>query len=141
MTYKSIFLADDDYDDVQFFTDALNEISTNSFLTVFCNGAELLNGLNNNKQLPDIFFIDINMPFMNGLKALALIKENPAFNFIPIVIYSTYSNMCDITKAYQLGASSYFKKPSNFNSLKEQLKGILLIDWNNFMRPGNYLSS
>lgn len=137
LTPKNIYLAEDDCDDVQFFTDALNEITPDTSLTVFCNGAELLKGLEDCKQLPDIIFVDINMPIMNGLEALALIGKSQAFKSIPVIISSTSSNMDNITEAYQLGASSYFKKPSDFSSLKEQLKGILLIDWKNFMRPGN----
>lgn len=132
----NIFLADDDCDDVEFFTEAIDLISTNCTTTVFSDGSELIEGLKNCQQFPDIIFIDINMPIMNGFETLSSIKQIPPLATIPTVIYSTSSNHDHISKAYEIGASSYFKKPSDFNSLKAKLEELLLIDWQNFM-PAN----
>lgn len=131
---KNIYLADDDWDDVEFFKDALNEITFDFHLTISSNGQDLLDKLHNSCLLPDIIFIDLNMPIMDGFEALSLIKTNEVLNSIPTVIYSTSSNMNHITKAYELGASSYFKKPSDFKSLKNELEKVLLIDWKNFIQ-------
>lgn len=132
---KNIYLADDDCEDVEFFKDALNEIASDFLLTISSNGQELLDTLHRCSLLPDIIFIDINMPIMDGFEALSLLKTNHALNSIPTVIYSTSSNSNHITRAYELGASSYFKKPSNFKSLKNELEKVLLIDWKNFTQP------
>lgn len=75
------------------------------------------------------------MPIMNGFEALSSIKQIPPLANIPTVIYSTSSNFDHISKAYEIGASSYFKKPSDFNSLKAKLEEMLLIDWQNFICP------
>lgn len=126
---KNIFLADDDCEDAELFIDAITEITQDYIVTVFCNGAKLLEGLKNCKQYPDIIFIDINMPIMNGLEALAEIKKNSYLNLLPTVIYSTSSNQNDITKAYEIGADSYLKKPSDFKQLKAQLQTLLNFHW------------
>lgn len=132
---KNIYLAEDDCDDVEFFTDALQEIGSDYTLKVFGNGAELVENVKNSEQLPDIIFLDINMPIMDGFETLAEIKQIPSLVAIPTIIYSTSSNYDHISRAYEIGANSYFKKPSDFNSLAKELEGLLRIDWQNFICP------
>lgn len=134
---KNIFLADDDRDDVEFFTDALKEIGQGFDLTVACNGQELIEKLQARQNSPDIIFIDINMPVLDGIEALSLIKKDQELEMVPAVVYSTSSNTTHISRAYESGASSYFKKPSDFRSLKNELERILSIDWGSIMRPRN----
>ena len=62
---------------------------------------------------PDLIILDLNLPRMDGLAFLSIIKSDPALWTIPVVILSTSSAEKDRTRAYQLGAVQYFVKPND----------------------------
>jgi CheY-like chemotaxis protein len=125
-----ITLADDDEDDRLFFTDAFDELKINTIVNTVNNGKELLNYLNHPETiLPNIIFLDLNMPILNGIGCLELIKKNDAFKDIAIAIYSTSSSEKDIENTFVLGANIYIKKPNNFNDLKKVLSEVVVINW------------
>lgn len=122
---QNVYLADDDCDDADFFREALYEICPKCNLTVFCNGEELLDNLRSGVAVPDIIFVDVNMPRMDGITALQAIKDLPAIKGIPVIIYSTSANNAHIAKALEYGASQYLVKPSNFIKLRDNIKVML----------------
>ena len=122
---QNVYLADDDCDDADFFREALYEICPGCNLSVFCNGEELLDGLMSGIAGPDIIFIDVNMPKMDGITALQAIKNLPLAQSVPIIIYSTSANETHIAKAMEYGASQYLVKPSNFIKLRDNIKVML----------------
>ncbi|HSD05983.1 response regulator [Flavobacterium sp.] len=125
-----ITLADDDEDDRLFFTDAFDELKINTIVNTVNNGKELLNYLNDpDTILPNILFLDLNMPILNGIECLKEIKSNDKFKDIVIAIYSTSSSDQDVEDTFVLGANIYIKKPSNFDSLKKILANIITINW------------
>ena len=125
-----ITLADDDEDDRLFFTDAFEELKINTIVNTVKNGRELLNFINDPEAiLPDIIFLDLNMPILNGIECLKEIKQNDRFKDIVIAIYSTSSSDQDVEDTFVLGANIYIKKPSNFNTLKKVLSDIVTINW------------
>jgi CheY-like chemotaxis protein len=133
---KNIFLADDDSDDVTFFSEAINEICSACNLTVFCNGYELVKLIKEgNASTPDIIFLDVNMPKINGLEALAFIRTIEAYEAVPVIIYSTSASFNHITLARDTGANHYFIKPSDYVSLREQIKKLLDTDWQTYKMP------
>lgn len=132
---KKIFLADDDRDDVEFFNAALDDICINCSLTVSQNGEELIHNLRNAAVPPDIIFIDVNMPRVDGLSALEAIRKMPALDSVPVIVCSTSSSMISVSRAYESGASYYFIKPTSFSSLKEHVKRLLETDWKKYTVP------
>lgn len=125
-----ITLADDDEDDRLFFTDAFDELKINTVVNTVKNGRELINFLNHPETvLPNIIFLDLNMPILNGIDALQEIKQNEKYKDIAIAIYSTSSSEEDIENTFVLGANIYIKKPSNFNDLKKILSDVVTINW------------
>ena len=132
---KNIYLADDDRDDVEFFTLALEEICPNCTLNISGNGEELIDNLRNAGVPPDIIFIDVNMPRLDGLSTLEAIKKMPALDAVPVVVYSTSSNRLSISRAYESGANYYFIKPVSFGSLKDHIKQLLEMDWGLYTIP------
>ena len=138
-----ITLADDDEDDRLFFTDAFDELKINTVVNTVKNGRELINFLNHAETvLPNIIFLDLNMPILNGIDSLKEIKQNEKFKDIAIAIYSTSSSEEDIENTFVLGANIYIKKPSNFNDLKKILSDVVTINWQyhtNGLNKDNFL--
>ena len=125
-----IFLVDDDQDDRDLFTDALNELTIKSVVKTFNNGVDLMADLlDREKKLPDIIFLDLNMPLMNGEECLADIRREPELYAIPIVIYSTFFDKYKVTLLQEKGADRYLQKPKSFNQLKSSIeRSILSLD-------------
>lgn len=128
--YIHIILADDDEDDRLFFTDAFSELKINTKVNTFIDGVELMNYLNSDDAiLPQVLFLDLNMPKKNGLECLAEIKSNNKFEDIAIAIYSTSSSEEHIEETFVKGANIYIKKPSDFETLKKVLSDVVAINW------------
>lgn len=128
--YIHIILADDDEDDRLFFTDAFDELKMKTKVQTFNDGVELMNYLmTENAILPDVLFLDLNMPKKNGIECLHEIKANKRFDDIAIAIYSTSSSEEHIEETFVNGANIYIKKPNDFNTLKKVLSDVVTINW------------
>ena len=121
----NIFLADDDEDDRIFNVEALSEITSSTDITEFSNGVELMAELHSDKPLPDIIYLDLKMPLMDGFECLSDIREIEEFSKIPVVIYSTSFHENEVEKLREMGATLYLQKPSSFDQLKKLLKKSL----------------
>ena len=114
----TFLLADDDADDAALFCDALMRISPVMKCLTAENGHELFELLSKEyPDKPDIIFLDINMPIMNGWECLRRLKDSPDFQTIPTIIYSTSAAKTDVQRAYSLGALLFLTKPEDFNEL------------------------
>lgn len=67
------------------------------------------------KELPDLIFLDLNMPEMNGTEALEILKGIEALRVIPIIIITTSAISDELEKCYKLHANSVLQKPMDFN--------------------------
>ncbi|MGB5666650.1 MAG: response regulator [Maribacter sp.] len=141
--YIHIILADDDADDRLFFTDAFDELKISTKVNTFNDGVELMNYLNKEDALlPNVLFLDLNMPKKNGMECLIEIKANNKMSGIAIAIYSTSASEEDIEKTFVLGANIYIKKPDSFNKLKKVLSEVVSINWQyhtNSLNKDNFL--
>lgn len=117
---KNILLIDDDLDDQLFFTDAINGIEGAILHGVANNGKEALDILKNPLRLPDIIFMDINMPVMNGIECLTEIIKSPQIKNIPVIMLSSDTGKTELTRT--LGAKAFIKKPSDSKRLQELLE-------------------
>ena len=126
----NILLADDDEDDRSFFNDAIKELKMNNNLTIFNDGEELMDYMNNpDSVIPHILFLDLNMPCKTGHDCLKEIRANPKFKDLSIAIYSTSSSEKDIEDTFIGGANVYIKKPNDFNKLKKVIKDVVNMNW------------
>lgn len=123
--YTSLLLVDDDSDDLLLFNEALNEIKIAVSYEFAADGNEALKKLTVSGTLPQLIFLDLNMPMMHGFECLKKIKATASLKTIPVIIFTTSSSPLDINTAKHLGASAYFCKPMHFNHLCEQLRNIL----------------
>ncbi|MBM6498538.1 response regulator [Flavobacterium macrobrachii] len=128
--YIHIILADDDEDDRLFFTDAFDELKMKTKVQTYNDGVELMNYLMaENAVLPNVLFLDLNMPKKNGIECLHEIKADKRFDDIAIAIYSTSSSEEHIEETFVNGANIYIKKPNDFNTLKKVLSDVVTINW------------
>lgn len=124
----SIVLVDDDSDDRQIFDEALSEIISEYELKSFADGRLFISHLteeNNQNPLPDIVFLDINMPIVDGLETLEIIRTQLHINEVPVIMYSTSCIDSDVEKAFNAGANAYLTKPTNFKKLKSVLRKVI----------------
>ena len=129
-TIKSIILTDDDEDDRDIFRSALQSIQSEVELHTFADGEELRAYLcGDHPTLPQLVFLDINMPRLNGFDCLAMLRELHPPQELPVVIYTTSNDRADQEKAARLGANLYARKPSDYNELKNLINRVLAIDW------------
>jgi DNA-binding response OmpR family regulator len=113
----SIFLADDDDDDRDFFNDAIKELGSGFKLTMVNSGDKVMDYFNDKNPLPQFVFLDINMPVKNGIECLKYIKEKHPGNHFHVIMLSTSLADKDIRHSYDYGASVYIQKPGNFSHL------------------------
>jgi len=73
---------------------------------------------------PGLILLDLNMPGVDGRKALSVIKQDHSLKKIPVVILTTSADERDIEQCYELGASTYIQKPVNFDGLVEAIGRI-----------------
>jgi CheY-like chemotaxis protein len=128
--FITIALADDDEDDRLFFRDAFDELKINTTVSTCNDGVELMAYLfEPSTILPNILFLDLNMPRKNGFECLLEIRKETKFNDMAIAIYSTSSSEEDIENTFVHGANIYIKKPSDFATLKKVLSEIVTVNW------------
>ena len=123
-TAKNILLIEDDVDDQYLFCDAISSIHPNISYRIAKNGVEALD-LVEQPPMPDLIFLDLNMPKMNGFECLKQLKKSELYKHIPVVILSTSNRREDIERCRELGAKSYSAKPTSFAELFNKLQNIL----------------
>jgi len=122
-----ILLADDDEGDRLLFQEAFSEIKIKTLVHITNNGVELMEYLSDDDaRLPDVIFLDLNMPRKNGLECLIEIKGNEKLKDISVAIYSTSDNEKDMDETFRNGANIYITKPNDFNVLKQVLEKAII---------------
>ena len=124
---RHILLADDDKDDSLLFRDVFAALFLPVHLTTLYNGEQLMQLLNGKEPLPDILFLDLNMPRINGLECLSEIKHTEKLQGLPVIIFSTSCEPAVVDLLYKNGAQYYIRKPNNFGDLKKVIYQALVL--------------
>jgi CheY-like chemotaxis protein len=120
---KICLLVDDDLDDHEIFSLALQEAHKPVELLRAYDGVEALNRLRkDDSERPDFIFLDLNMPRMTGMQCLEQLKLDTDLKDIPVVIYSTSSEIKDLIEAQQLGALAFIVKSASIQELTMALQ-------------------
>src|SRR5690349_6973227 len=114
MTSRSLtfFLVDDDIDDASLFQETLSNVNSAIRFAHAADGQEALDQLLSKSISPDLIFLDLNMPRMDGKQCLALIKQEDELKDIPVIMYTTSSQSQDIEETMLKGAVCFITKPS-----------------------------
>jgi CheY-like chemotaxis protein len=123
---KRFLLIDDDNDDRELFSEALASVSPVIVCDLAADAEEALNKLISKEiDVPDMIFLDINLPVMTGWQFLTSLKKQEDYKDIPVIMYSTSSNQRDKEIAKDLGALCFITKPSAFKKLQTTLDIIV----------------
>ena len=133
----NLFLADDDKDDCLFFRDALEELPVTTELTTVHNGEQLMQLLKEKiGELPQVLFLDLNMPRKNGFECLSEIKLDEKLKQLPVIIFSTSFEQDVVNLLYKKGGQYYIRKPAEFSQLKKVIyEALSLIAEGNNSQP------
>jgi CheY-like chemotaxis protein len=109
------FLIDDDADDQEIFLSVLETINPTVHCVTARNGREAMLKLTTEEVKPDLIFLDLNMPLMNGKQFLEACSRLEDCRKIPVVILSTSSDRQSIQETLKLGARNFITKPDKFS--------------------------
>ena len=122
---KPILLVEDDQVDAMTVRRALKELHVLNRLEHTENGEEALAYLHDEtRERPCIILLDLNMPIMNGIELLQLIKREPVLRRIPVVILTTSEEQKDKVESFDLGVAGYMKKPVDYRQFVETIREI-----------------
>jgi DNA-binding NtrC family response regulator len=126
MSKRKLVLIDDDDDDQEIFLSAISEISDTFKCEVYADASEALELLVSKTLNPEVIFLDLNMPKMNGQQFLTELKSRDDLADIPVIIFSTSSHPSTIEELKKMGAKDFFTKPGNYDELVDMLSRIFI---------------
>jgi len=138
----SFLLVDDDSDDTSLFKEVLEEVNSSIIFNSAEDGQQAIQFLKSRtNELPDVIFLDLNMPRMGGKECLVQIKNDEKLHKIPVIMYTTSSQSKDIEETMQKGAICFITKPTNIKELKNILASIAGSVHNNLEKTLRNLSN
>ena len=133
---RTFFIVDDDIDDQDLFIEAVNEVDDSIECMSASNCEEALDLLKNKKiGMPDMIFLDLNMPRKSGFECLTEIKLIDKLKDLPVIIFSTSLDMSIVDILFERGAFFYIQKPGDFSKLKKVILDALTITRNMVNQP------
>ena len=127
---KTLYLIDDDIDDLDFFCEAVTSIDPSIICVKATDSEAALKAFQQHDvPIPDLIFLDLNMPLIDGRRLLAELKTLRPYSNVPVIIYSTSSHPKDIEETKQLGAASFLTKPYSQIELIASLTDLLENQW------------
>lgn len=125
MRKLNILLIEDDEIERMKFKRVCNKNNFNLSIIEAKNGEEALESLNNENNLPDFILLDLNMPKMNGIEFLKVLKSKDKIKFIPIIIISSSNNHNDVKECYRIGIAGYILKPLHYKEYSERIVSLI----------------
>ena len=121
---KILFIEDDTIELMKF--NRVLELSKYQHNVVEChNGFDAIQILTVEGMIPDIVILDLNMPKVNGIEFLTLLKNDERLKYIPAIILTTSNNPKDIYECYRIGIAGYITKPLRYDDYVKKIQNIL----------------
>ncbi|MEZ0610656.1 response regulator [Fibrella sp. WM1] len=115
----SIWLVDDDEDDLQLIRAAFYRAAPDLAIKALQDGDEVLAQLLSSPELPSLIMLDLNMTRTGGFQVLEAMRSDERYNQLPIVVLTTSTNPADKSRSQSLGASDFYSKPDQFDALTQ----------------------
>jgi CheY-like chemotaxis protein len=125
ITNKPILLVEDDQVDVMTIKRALKEIHVMNPVVHMENGEEALAYLRKqDNERPCIILLDLNMPIMNGIEFLQVVKHDDQLRRFPVIVLTTSEEQQDKLNSFNLGVAGYMAKPVDYRQFVEVIRSI-----------------
>lgn len=121
----NILLIEDDTIEVMKFNRVLKSLHLNHKIIEAKNGEDALQILMLKENIPDIIVLDLNMPKLNGLEFLAILKNDAVLKYIPSIILTTSGNYKDVLECYKIGIAGYILKPLKYDDYADSVRRLL----------------
>ncbi|MEO9475706.1 MAG: response regulator [Cyclobacteriaceae bacterium] len=120
----SVLFIDDDSIERMKFKRTVDSSGLNVSISEVSNGEKALKALHEG-ALPHVILLDLNMPRINGVEFLKILKSDVSLRHIPIVILTTSKNQRDLLKCFDIGIAGYILKPLKYEEYEERIKTVL----------------
>jgi len=120
-----VLLIEDDAIEVMKLNRAISSLKLKHQIVEANNGEEALHILNKKEILPDIILLDLNMPKINGIEFLGILKNDETLKYIPTIILTTSNNQKDLLECYKIGVSGYVLKPLKYEEYVSKIENLL----------------
>ena len=121
----TVLVVDDDEEDVEMIVDALNLNKDVKYISTATESLEAVKALEAKKIIPDIIFLDLNMPVLDGFEFHKILPRNEELDRIPVVFLTTSARASDVRRAVRKSAIRYIVKPSSLKALREKLDEVI----------------
>ncbi|NGY37866.1 response regulator [Flavobacterium sp. XN-5] len=121
----NILLIEDDTIELLKFNRVLTTLKMNHKIVEANNGEEALLILKEKKIIPDIIILDLNMPKINGIEFLQILKNDDYLRYIPAIVLTTSNNYKDVKECYNIGIAGYVLKPLKYEDYVDRIKKII----------------
>lgn len=125
MKTLNILLIEDDMIEVMKFQRTISSLKLDHKIIEANNGEEALTILNKKDELPDIILLDLNMPKINGIEFLNILKSDDVLRYIPTIILTTSQNQKDLLECYKIGIAGYVLKPLKYEDYVSKMEKLL----------------
>jgi CheY-like chemotaxis protein len=89
------------------------------------DGEQALAILKDESSLPDIILLDLNMPKINGIEFLKIVKNDPHLKYLPTIVLTTSNNKRDLLECYKIGIAGYVLKPLKYDEYVAKVEKLL----------------
>jgi len=124
----NVLLIEDDMIEIMKLNRTISSLNLNHNIIEANNGEDALKILQKKDELPDIILLDLNMPKVNGIEFLNILKKDDTLRYIPTIILTTSNNEKDLLECYKLGIAGYVIKPLKYEEYVSKIE-ILLAYW------------
>lgn len=121
----NILLIEDDMIEIMKFNRTISSLKLKHNIVEANNGEEALQILEKKDELPDIVLLDLNMPKINGIEFLKILKGDDVLKYIPAIILTTSSNQKDLLECYKIGIAGYVLKPLKYEDYVSKIEKLL----------------
>lgn len=121
----NILLIEDDTIEIMKLKRSISKLNLPHFITEANNGEIALEILAKNQKLPDIILLDLNMPRINGIEFLRILKDDERLQHIPTIILTTSNNQTDLLECYKVGIAGYVLKPLKYEDYVTKIEKTL----------------
>jgi len=125
MATLKILLIEDDTIEVMKLNRVISTLELKHKLIVASNGEEALELLKDIDKLPDIILLDLNMPKINGIEFLNILKKDKVLMYLPTIVLTTSNNQRDLIECYKIGIAGYVLKPLKYEEYVIKIQKLL----------------